>query len=55
MHWKIQYQGAKYCPKIKAYWEELANKGIQSDLCCTFQVNLSKDIVDKFYDDEDDH
>ena len=51
VHWEIRYQGAKYRPKIKAYWEELSQKGIQSDLYCTFQ---SKDIVDKFYDDKDD-
>lgn len=29
VRWKIRYQGAKYRPKIKAYWEELAAKGIK--------------------------
>ena len=29
VHWKIRYQGAKYRPKIKAYWEELAAKDIK--------------------------
>ena len=53
LHWKIRYQGAKYCRKIKAYWEELAVKGIQSPMYCSFTVSLPNEVVEQFVDNED--
>ena len=38
--WKVRYQGAKRCPKIKALWEQLAERGIATNIYCSFTVSL---------------
>ena len=47
VEWKIRYQGAKYRPKIKPLWHQLAERGISSSMYCSFTVPLSKEIVEE--------
>ena len=54
VHWKICYQGAKYRPKVKAHWEDLAAKGINSSMYCSFNVSLPNEVVEQFYDNEEE-
>ena len=45
VEWKIRYQGAKYRPKIKGLWEQLAEKENKSKMYCEFKVNLLNTVV----------
>ena len=53
VHWKIRYQGAKYHPKIKAFWQELDAQGIKPNMYWSINVSFLKEAVDKFYENDE--
>ena len=53
VQWKIRWQWVKRRPKIKAFWEQLAAKGIQSPMYGSFVVALDNELVEKYIDNDD--
>ena len=49
----IRWQEAKRRAKIKAFWEQLAAKGMQSPMYGSIVVALDNELVEKYIHNDD--